>query len=65
MIKLAMSTKAETCIIPIQDYLGLGSKARINVPGVVSENNWSWRLKEIPWHLTHDIKHVTEEYNRG
>ena len=64
MIKLAMSTKAETCIIPIQDYLGLGSEARINVPGTVG-NNWSWRLKEIPWHLTYNIKHITEEYNRG
>ena len=66
MIKLAMSTKAETCIIPIQDYLGLGSEARINIPGIVSENNWSWRLKEIPTsELAIEIKKVTEEYNRG
>lgn len=66
MIKLAMSTKAETCIIPIQDYLGLGSEARINVPGVVSKNNWSWRLKELPTsELATKIKKVTEEYNRS
>ena len=66
MIKLAMSTKAETCIIPIQDYLGLGSEARINVPGVVSENNWSWRLKELPTsELAAKIKKFTKEYNRG
>ena len=27
----------------MQDYLGLGSEARLNVPGT-SANNWRWRL---------------------
>lgn len=31
------------CIIPIQDYLGLGNEARTNQPGTVGFN-WRWRL---------------------
>ena len=27
----------------MQDYLGLGSEGRINVPGV-AEGNWRWRM---------------------
>jgi 4-alpha-glucanotransferase len=34
---------ADTAIIPLQDVLGLGSEARINVPGR-QEGNWSWRF---------------------
>ena len=29
----------------MQDYLGLGSEARINIPGT-SSNNWRWRLTD-------------------
>ena len=31
-ICLAMGSVADLCVIPIQDYLGLGSEARINYP---------------------------------
>ena len=31
-IALAMRSVADTCIIPVQDYLGLGKEARINTP---------------------------------
>lgn len=65
MINLAMSTKAKTCIIPIQDYLGLGSEARINTPGTVGKN-WSWRLKKLPSEeLAVKIKEITEKYGRS
>ena len=30
-------------IIQLQDMLGLADEARINVPGTVGENNWTWR----------------------
>jgi 4-alpha-glucanotransferase len=40
-----MLSAADTVIFPIQDVLGLGTKARMNVPGV-AENNWRWRLKD-------------------
>lgn len=42
-IDYALSTKAETVIIPIQDYLGLDNSARINEPSV-AEGNWSFML---------------------
>ncbi len=45
LIALAMRSKANTCIIPIQDYLGLGNEARMNTPSTIGIN-WRWRLKE-------------------
>ena len=44
MIETAMHTRASLAIAPLQDYLGLGSEARFNVPGT-SSNNWRWRLQ--------------------
>jgi 4-alpha-glucanotransferase len=43
MIRTAFATRSKLAIAPMQDYLGLGSEARINVPGT-SSNNWRWRL---------------------
>lgn len=43
MIRLALSSVANTAIVPVQDVLGLGSEARMNRPGTVG-NNWRWRL---------------------
>ena len=43
MIRTAFATRSSIAIAPMQDYLGLGSEARINVPGT-SSNNWRWRL---------------------
>ena len=44
MIKAAMSTVADTCIIMMSDLLGLDSKGRINTPSTLG-NNWQWRIK--------------------
>lgn len=41
MIQTAMKTKGELAIIPMQDFLGLGTEARMNVPGTI-EDNWRW-----------------------
>ena len=43
LIKAAFSTDARIAIAPMQDYLGLGSEARINTPGVAG-GNWRWRV---------------------
>lgn len=43
MIKLAFASNAEFCIIPMQDILGLGNEARMNVPSTTG-SNWSWRM---------------------
>ena len=45
LIRLAFGSSARLAIAPMQDYLGLGSEARINRPGT-SRNNWRWRLTE-------------------
>ncbi len=41
--RLAVSSVADTAIIPMQDYLRLGQEARVNVPSTPS-GNWSWRM---------------------
>jgi 4-alpha-glucanotransferase len=59
MIRAAMISPADTVIFPVQDILGLGSEARMNVPGV-AENNWRWRLRERD--LTPDIAEKLREF---
>lgn len=44
MIKYAMSSVADTCIIPMADLLGLNSQGRINTPSTLC-GNWQWRIK--------------------
>ena len=44
MIQLAFSSKSALAIAPMQDYLGMGSEARLNTPGTTM-NNWRWRLE--------------------
>jgi len=45
MIRLAFGSVADTAIIPLQDILGLDSRARMNLPGT-SEGNWKWRFQK-------------------
>jgi 4-alpha-glucanotransferase len=53
MIKLAIDSPADIAIIPMQDILGLDSRARMNTPGTVGQN-WMWRFD--PDLLTPDLK---------
>ena len=43
MIKLTLSSPAKLAVIPMQDYLNLGSEARINMPSSLG-TNWKWRM---------------------
>ena len=45
VIRLALSSNAQIAIIPLQDFLGLGSEARFNVPGTIGDN-WRWRFRK-------------------
>jgi 4-alpha-glucanotransferase len=45
IIRLAYNSVARTAIVPIQDILGLGRKARMNFPSTTS-GNWLWRIKK-------------------
>jgi 4-alpha-glucanotransferase len=42
LIRAAMASVAVMAIVPLQDVLGLGSAARMNLPGTVG-TNWKWR----------------------
>jgi 4-alpha-glucanotransferase len=44
LIRGIMSSVSNTAIVPVQDILGLGSEARMNLPGT-SSGNWKWRMK--------------------
>jgi 4-alpha-glucanotransferase len=43
LIDLAMQSRANLAIVPLQDVLGLGSEARMNRPGQAL-GNWQWRV---------------------
>lgn len=64
-IRGAFSSTADTCIIPMQDYLGLGDEARMNTPSTLG-NNWVWRMKEdaLTDELAERIAKLTRIYGR-
>ncbi len=57
--RAALVSVADLAVLPMQDVLGLGSDARMNVPGT-AEGNWRWRLtraqfENAPWDALHDL----------
>ena len=52
LIRLACSSVAALCIIPMQDVLGLDSKHRMNEPGI-GEGSWEWRFSWQQVDATH------------
>lgn len=66
LIRLAMSSIANTVIFPMQDILGLGEEAKMNLPAT-SDGNWRWRLMpgQITPSVTERLREMTEIYGRG
>lgn len=64
-IRAAMSSVSDTCVIPMQDYLGLGAEARTNVPSTLG-TNWKWRMLpgEFTDELAEKIYDMTKLYGR-
>lgn len=64
-IRAVLASVADTAIVPLQDLLGLGTEARMNLPNS-TENNWSWRF--APHSLTEihreRLRDLTETYGR-
>jgi 4-alpha-glucanotransferase len=52
-IRLALNSVARLAVFPLQDVLGLGTEARMNLPGS-PQGNWEWRFTSAM--LTIDIK---------
>ena len=66
MIRLAMSSIADSVVIPLQDLLGLGSDARMNVPGR-AQGNWAWRYSAnaLTDELKGQLELITTTYGRS
>ena len=43
LIRAALASVAASAIVPLQDVMGLGSEARMNLPGQ-PDGNWGWRF---------------------
>ena len=65
IIKSAMASVADTVILTMQDLLGLGSSARMNVPSTAF-GNWQWRALESDFSpfLARKLKNLTALYGR-
>ena len=65
VLRGGMSSVCSLFVAQLQDWLELGSEARMNVPGELSPKNWSWRLTELPdAALADEIYEMTERYAR-
>lgn len=65
-IRAAFASVADMAIIPMQDYLGLGSGARINTPSTLG-GNWEWRMKKGAFTdgLAEEMREMTVTYGRA
>ena len=66
MIRGAMGSVSRICIVQMQDYLELGKEARMNYPGTLSTDNWTWRAAEgfDSEALAERIRKLTKLYGR-
>ena len=57
---------AQLAILPVQDIIGLDSAGRMNTPGTVGDQNWSWRFTfdMLTYEAIERLKHLTEIYGR-
>lgn len=65
-ISVVMRSRANLCVVPMQDYFGYDNSCRMNTPSTVGEN-WRWRLKEgeLTEELQKEIKAITLRYGRN
>jgi len=45
LINAVLKSASDTAVVPVQDLLGLGNQARMNMPGL-AKGNWGWKLAE-------------------
>lgn len=65
MIRALMASVADTVLVPMQDVLGLGGEARMNLPGRMG-GNWKWRYEREQLHpeMAGRLRALTELYER-
>jgi 4-alpha-glucanotransferase len=64
-IRAALASVADTAVVPLQDVLGLGSEARMNLPGR-ARGNWRWRFRpeSLDDTIRDRLKRLAELYGR-
>jgi len=65
-IRAVTSSVADTAIVPLQDVLGLGSEARMNLPGRPG-GNWRWRFEAdaLTPEIAERLRRLTDVYGRA
>jgi 4-alpha-glucanotransferase len=65
LVSAALASVADTAVIPMQDYMGLGSEARMNTPSTIG-GNWLFRIEkeDLNNELAEKIKKLTCIYRR-
>jgi 4-alpha-glucanotransferase len=65
LVKMALKTKANLAIIPMQDILELDGENRMNTPGTL-ENNWVWRFSwsQLSPHLKRQFVQAVQKSGR-
>jgi 4-alpha-glucanotransferase len=65
LVRLAYASPARIAMVQAQDPLGLGSEARMNMPGS-TERAWKWRLDAIPGRdVARRLRAAAEEAGRA
>ena len=66
MIRCGMASVSNLFVAQMQDYLGLGAEARMNKPGTLSGDNWTWRVlhTQITGELAEKIYKLTKQLGR-
>jgi 4-alpha-glucanotransferase len=65
LVVRVLASEARTAVIPLQDWLGLGTEARMNLPAT-AEGNWAWRLAggELTAALAAEIRRLVQSARR-
>ncbi len=65
IIDIVLDSNANLAVVPLQDFLGLGSEARMNTPGTTDDNwNWRYQTNQLNPELAAHIKHKLMTYRR-
>jgi 4-alpha-glucanotransferase len=65
LIRSVLASVADTAVVPLQDLLGLGNEARMNLPNS-TQGNWAWRFNEGAVTAAHSerLREMTDTYGR-
>ncbi|MBF0255282.1 MAG: 4-alpha-glucanotransferase [Gammaproteobacteria bacterium] len=65
LIRLALRSRSQMAVIPMQDLLELGREHRMNTPGTI-EGNWLWEFTwdQVPTDLSQRLRSLLSLYGR-